>query len=210
MHFEINGTRYAVAISTRPILLDGEPCKARIDHRAGRIWLSGTLEKHERRFYLLHELRHGWIGAHGRASDPEADADQAAQMMGDIMDGYLAQGGDATLESLRPAVESISNRPATATMALREAECGYCAAHIALGSIAAGKPEWSDSFASHVCDRGFLCDFCDKVTSWREICDAEGVPLGSICPYPPPRVLTGAAAAQWLAEHQATARVVMA
>src|SRR5690349_8344269 len=89
MHFTIDGRRYSVVIAQNPPLLDGLPCRAKIDHGRQKILLSPELARHERRRELFHELRHAWVAARGRAADDESDAAQAAEMMDVLMQQYL-------------------------------------------------------------------------------------------------------------------------
>lgn len=206
MRFTINSKVYTVGIAARPIILCGEALQAKIDHLNGRIWLSGQLAPTDRRKQLFHEFRHGWVVAHGRATGDEADADQFADAAEALMDQYLTAGGDAVLEAMQPVTDAQVAKM-TATMALREAECGHCHAPTAVGSIACGKPEFSPVSNVFVMDRGILCEVCDCVTCWREVCTEAGEPTGAIVPFPPPRVLNGAEAGEWIAEHRETARI---
>lgn len=207
MHFVIDSRQFTVAIAARPLILSGQPAKAKLDRVAGKIWISDQLPKHERRVALFHELRHCWIDAHGYASDVEADADQAAEMMDTVLEQYQQQGGDSVLESLEPLPQPGINKSSVGPLAMTSAHCGHCEAPIAIGSIPQTSPAWSADLGAWVIQRGILCAVCDRVTVWRETSSAEGMPLGAIVPYPPPRVLTGAEAAQWIEENQSVCRV---
>lgn len=208
MHFAIKGQRYAVAISARPLLIDGEPCRAKIDHRNHRIWLSDQVAKDERRRLLMHELRHAWVNAHGRKLDAEGDADDGGEMLDEVPRQYNEQGGDAVLESLEPVTTAVPQRGMGGSIMVVHAECGNCSARIAPGSIGTSKPEWSEDVGAWVIERGMLCLVCDQVTTWREQCTPAGMPLGHILPEPPPRVLTGADAGEWIARNPGACRVV--
>lgn len=210
MHFQFEGRRrLVVGIAKRTLVKNGQPAAAKIDVAGGRIWLSDQLAKHERRKKLFHELRHAWTDARGPTVDTESDADDASEMMMEVMDQYLAQGGDAVLESLVPESEALGAKAAGAMMmAQTECACGYCGARIALGSIGGDGPIWSPDLHLWLTDRGMWCETCDCVTCWREICTPEGMPLGQAVAHPPPRVLKGKEAGQWINEHQTACRVL--
>lgn len=183
-------------------MLNGQPRRAKIDPRSCRILLSAELKRHERKRELFHELRHAWVEAHGRASDDEADADQFADATLALTEQYLGQGGDATLESLDPAPEKSPNQ-AAATIVLRDYLCGKCGKPAAIGDVINGLPKWSARHNAFTMDRGIVCDLCnDLPTVWRELCTEDGEPVGTILPFPPPRFLNGAQAAQWFAENR--------
>lgn len=208
MFLTVNGNRYVIVIVAGALMLDGQAVRARIDHRNKRILISDQVPRHERRLILFHEARHAHIAASGHATTDEQDADVFAEMATSITDEIAVQGGFTALESLNPQTQPNANQQ-SASMALREVECGHCGALIACGSLADSVPVWSETNRAHVMDRGALCAVCEKVTTWREICTEAGEPTGSILPFPKPRVLDSASAAQWLSENQVTARVRM-
>lgn len=210
MHFEFGDRRYIVTIAARPLILLGQPCRAKFDPVGRRVMLSDQLPRHERRRELFHELRHCWVDAHGVAADHEADADDSSRMMDCLLDQYLQQGGDATLETMDPPAAASTSRAPVGAMAQVVAHCGECAAPMAVGSIAGGAPRWSDDAGTWLMDRGLLCEVCDRVTVWCESCTAEGMPTGNLAPYPAPCVLAGREAATWISEHRRECRVVMA
>lgn len=205
MQFTIQRIANTVVIASRPILLNGQPCKAKIDPARKRILISHDVPRDERRRVLLHELRHLWVNAHGATNDPEVDADQAAEMMDALMRQYEDQGGDAALELLDPIADkphrTQSLTAITGPLGNTSSECGGCGQRVFVGSIANGKPEWSTDADAYLMDRGMCCPACDKVTAWREACSEAGMPLGAIVAFPPPRVLRGAEASQWMREH---------
>lgn len=203
MQFTIKGQVYPVRISSRPLFLDGDSCDAKIDLTHARILISNQLPRHERKRALLHELRHGWVEAHGRATSEEADADDVAEMMDVLMSQYLAEGGDAVLEALNPDPEKRQGVPRMFGGPLSQvrADCGRCGAGVAVGSIGNDPPRFSDDGNVWLMDRGMLCPACDSVTAWTEMCSQEGMPLGAIVAHPKPRVLSGKAAGEWIAAH---------
>jgi hypothetical protein len=142
--------------------------------------------------------------------DDEADATDSAEMMDLLLEQYLAQGGDAVLEALAPDPDAPIGRGTGSTMARTEAECGLCHALTAVGSIANDPPVWSADLGVWTIERGILCGVCDRVTLWRESCSAEGMPSGLIVPHPPPRVLSGPEAGEWLRTHESVCRVLCA
>jgi hypothetical protein len=192
MHFDISGERYTVVIASRPLIVNKQPAKAKIEHGSLRILISDQLPRHQRKLELLHELRHAWINAYGPASNSEADANQAAEMMSVVMEQYLAQGGDATLEALNPDPVQSAHREPSGVMGSFFRECGSCTSRIASGSIEDSEPAWNEDASGWVMDRRMPCDACGSITVWRELCTAEGMPLGTILPHPKPRVLTSA------------------
>jgi hypothetical protein len=210
MHFTIDDKRYVVGIAARPLILDGQPCKAKLARGNCTIWLSNELPRHERRRELFHELRHAWVDARGIASDEEADAIAAAEMMDTFMEQYLQQGGDVTLEALDPDPPAPASTIADLPIFQVEAYCGFCETKYAPGSIANDPPLFREEAKSFVMRRGFLCTNCDRVTIWSEACTPEGMPLGMILQFPQPTVLTGKAAGEWIAEHSERCRVVVA
>lgn len=201
MHFTINAQRYIVTIASRPIVLDGDLCRAKIDHRHGRILICGKLPRHERRRELFHELTHAWRQRRGQPKSEEQDAIESSEMMDFVLAKYLQQGGDAVLESMDPPADAPSNPNPSGPMSRSSAECGYCHAQTAVGSIGNDSPEWSQDTGSWTMGRGILCMICDRVTLWRETCSAEGMPTGFIVPHPAPRVVSGGEAVEWLSRH---------
>jgi hypothetical protein len=209
VHFDINNRRFTVQIAPRALILEGQPSKAKLDRVRGIVWISDQVPSNQRRLILLHELRHLWVDAHGRAADDETDADQAAAMMDTIMQGYLEQGGDAVLEALTPPPETSINRAPVGPLVRFDPTCGYCQARLLIGSIASDPPAWNADLGSWTVDRGGLCEICDRVTVWREMATADGMPLGTFVAHPPPRVLTGPEAGEWIAAHADTCRVMV-
>lgn len=214
MHFQIESRRFSVSIAARPLILAGQPCRAKIDLANGRIWLSDQLPRAQRRVKLFHELAHAWRDGHPAPRDQESEADDLAAFTDSMMEQYLARGGDAVLEALEPEEEAMARagvgRAGSAMLASSIVHCGRCEAGVAAGSVVNGPARWSADHGAYVVERGVLCCVCDAVTIWGEAATAEGMPTGMIVPYPPPTVLTGGAAAAWIAEHQKKCRVVMA
>lgn len=208
MHFEFDGRSFSVVISARPLMLDGEVCRAKRDLQHRRLLLSGQLPRNERRRELFHELRHLWIDRRGLPKDEESDAAQSAEWMDEAMSQYQQQGGDAVLESLEPLDDVKLERETNPGMARRYADCGYCHTPNAIGSIQNDDARFHPEISLHLMSRGILCCICDHVTTWRESCTPEGMPI-AIVPFPPPRVLEGLEAAEWITEHPNATRLVM-
>lgn len=209
MHFDFDQRRYVVQIAPRTLVLDGQPCRAKLDRTRAIIWLSDQLPSNGRRLALFHELRHLWIDTHGKAVDEESDADQAAEMMDAMLEQYLAQGGDAVLESLIPDPDTSINRATTSPMIRFDPTCGECNARLLPGAIGTDAPIWNADLSTWTMDRGCLCEICDHVTVWRETATADGVPLGSIVAHPQPRVLSGGEAGVWIEGHAKVCRVLV-
>lgn len=209
MHFQINGQRYVIIIASRPIVLGGDVCRAKIDHRGKRILICGKLKHHERRRELFHELTHAWRNAHGMPTTEEQDADASGEMMDAILEQYMQQGGDAVLESLDPPADAPANPNPSGPLARNEAECGYCHALTAVGSIGNDPPQFSQDTGSWIMLRGICCGICDHTTVWTETCSSEGMPTGRIVPHPPPRLISGAEASEWIARHAKTIGAVV-
>lgn len=209
MHFTINSRLIAVRISPRPLFIDGQPCRAKLDRALSIIWLSDQLKRHERRKEVFHELRHLWIDATGHARDDESDAIQAAEMMDLVLEQFMQQGGDTVLESLNPVTEPAPAR--SGNVPLRDDRCGFCLIPVAPGSIGTDPPVWDANLSGWKTYRGFLCQECgNRVTVWWEGCSPDGAPSGTIIAYPPPRVLTGAEAGEWISGHRDVCRVAVA
>lgn len=204
MHFDFGQKRYVVSIAGRPLMMGGQACRAKVDHVHCKIWISDQLPKHERRRLLFHELRHGWIDLHGRAQTVEADADDVAAMMDDVLEQYMNQGGDAVLEKLNPDPEPVQGRQSPA-MARTDFECGECRAKTMIGSVVNEKPVWSADFGAWVICRWIDCEVCNTVTVWHESATAEGTPRGELIAHPQPKVLRGREAGLWRREHESVA-----
>lgn len=209
MLFHVDNRQAPVRISTRTLLVGGQPVMASYDPVASCIWLSDQLPRHERRKRLFHELRHFWRDVRGLARDDESDAEDVADMMILFTDQLNAQGGEEALMRLTPEAKSRIPRPFGGQMYLTSAYCGNCGGAIAVGSIGNGSPEWDRDLNAFVMNRGLLCEVCDRVTMWRESCTEQGTPTGCVIPHPPPRVLDRPAAAAWIAENRDACRVRM-
>lgn len=208
MHFDFGGRRFVVAIAPRPLFVDGQPAKGKTDRPRCRVWLGDQLPRHERRKTLFHELKHLWNDLHGLPVNEEEDAVQTGEFIDAMMDQYQAQGGDGVLEQLNPEREATPRFPSFA-MAQVSATCGHCGTLTAIGSIDTSAPQWDAGLSSWVVYRGFWCESCDSVTTWGEYATPDGAPKGLV-EHPPPQVLRGSAAAQWIAEHRDTCRIIVA
>jgi len=209
MRFTLGDKHFTVVIAARPLMLDGQPRLAKLDRARGYIWISDQLPRHDRRQELFHELRHVWVDRHGRPVDDEADAVNAAQMMDWLHDQYLQQGGDAVLETLDPLPDVPLNKQASGRLMQAEVQCGSCRASIAMGSVANSSPAWSADLGAWTIARVAWCESCERATSWGEMCTAEGMPVGVILPHPPPRVLVGNEAKEWMQSNPKVCRCLM-
>lgn len=211
MHFVIKGIAYTVEVAPRPLFMKGQPCKARLDPYDRKILISDQLPRHERRKELFHELRHAWIIAYGKASTEEADADQAAEMMDEIAQQFIQQGGSDALEALNPPPQKtvMLSRFLTGPLAAVNRECGACGGPIAVGSVADGEPKWSEVAGAHLMERGMCCPACERVTVWHELATADGMPLGAIVAHPKPRVLKGEEAREWFETHRELCNILV-
>jgi hypothetical protein len=209
MHFTIDQKPIAVVIAGRPLIKNGQPARAMFDPATDRVLISDQLPRGERERALFHELRHAWIHAHGFSTDAEIDADQSAEMMLTLMRQYAAQGGAELLERLEPEVPETAQRGMGGSMLLAMPRCGNCDAPAAPGSVATSRPEWQADFGMFIVQRGLLCEVCDRVSTWAEIANGEGWPLGTILHFPQPRVLAGVDATAWIRANPETCRVKM-
>lgn len=199
----INGATFTVAIWPRPLFVDGQPAKAKIDYVGRRILISDQLARDERRRALFHELRHCWVQTRGRVSGAEADAIDVAELMDTILDAYTEQGGDDVLLAMHPEPETAPKvrNMAEGPLGQNWAQCGGCRQSVMIGSIHTTPPTWHPSAGVWIVERSMHCDRCEKITAWSEVSDQAGVPQGGIIAHPPPRVLRGEDARRWYAEH---------
>lgn len=202
MHFDIAGTRYDVAIAPRPIIRDGQPCKAKLDATARRILISDQLPRPERRRALVHELRHAWTAAHGRPADDEGDADDVAAMFEAVTQQLDRQGGTAALEALDPDAPPALARSVATPTGGNSIDCGGCGARVMVGSVNNGPPKWNVTYGQYVVARWMECEACGGFTAWHEVSTQAGEPVGTFVPYPPPVTLrTRAGLDAWLSAH---------
>jgi hypothetical protein len=188
MSFDVDG-EYSVSIAARPLILDGQPCRAKIDLTSRRIQLSDQLPRRQRRQKLLHELAHAWRDHHAKPADDESEADDLAAFADAMLTQYLAQGGDPAMESLDPEhIERDRHFQQRNALAGLTFDCGYCHAPASVGSIENGPPKWNEDLGGWTVERRLRCELCDRLTIWTETSSSDGKPFGEILPWPKPRV----------------------
>lgn len=104
MWFKVRGKWWGVFIAADRIRRNGYPRLAWINYTDRLILIDSDLSFHRRRVALFHELRHAWVGPRGSwQTGDEIDARSVSAWAGQVFPQYAAQGGDATLRSLRPS-----------------------------------------------------------------------------------------------------------
>jgi len=186
------GSSYAVVVTARPIIREGNVRKCWCDCERKRILIADNATP--RGQLLRHEAWHAWAHEHRvpEQADQEELAHQVAAFSQAFDSQFQAQGGETALNGMMPSdrevLDAKKTRAGIAARALEWRCCGNCNAPVAPGSIETADPKWNVPYGTFVVDRSMLCEVCDARTHWTEKATAEGIPTGEICEMPRPRV----------------------
>jgi hypothetical protein len=216
MIFHVGPFRYTAVVSDRSIF--DEECneqEGRAVENRRLIILSHIVHPDRREEVLYHEIRHAWLFH----VPPPANEEQEAQLGAMIREAFNRdleqQGGREALAQLPPVrIPHLGKPPAGEPTAGEHSrieptpmgghdrvQCPACEADVMCGSIHNGMPDFHQPTRSWRLQRWMLCDACNCVQVWLELCSEDGLPLSQYVSNPPPRVLRGPEARRWMAEH---------
>ena len=203
--------RYAVRVPNQAIFnhlgeeLDGLAIESR-----RLILISPAVQPDRREEVLGHEVEHAWSFHMPAAHTQEERAQLTATILQSLRQDLDAQGGIAALRAIQPEPISLPYRapavkhfagPGATYQALDRRECGGCNAETMCGSIATGPAELHEGLGQYQVLRWFRCEICNALNCWWEISTTDGRPTGVLVQVPPPRLLRGSEAAEWLSEN---------
>jgi hypothetical protein len=212
MKFHVAGTyTFTLKIPDRPIFDGEEELEGRAMEGRRVILISCRVDPERRYEVLVHELGEAW-----GFFVPPPRTDEERHTLSEVIQRQLmfdldAQGGrDALMEVIPEHVEFVESTPKASQVAARRDEnylapdrrcCGNCGADVMCGSIEHGRPMFYEPTAEYQIPRWMECS-CSAYTCWFEVCSADGQPLGKLVQVPPPKVLYGDQARQWIRQHR--------
>lgn len=213
MNFHVGPVVYTLVVSDRAIFdTEGNELEGVALEGRRLLLLSRIVEPERREEVALHEYAHAW-----RFNVPEpSNEEELARFTGMVAQQFYkdldAQGGrDALVKLPMQRVNHIGRPAPTASVASVARQtvmgapdrmcCPTCEAEVMCGSIHNGEPFAHDASGKIRIERWMECEACGSLTVWLEVAAADGTPLGEFVSNPPPRVMRGLAATQWVGDH---------
>lgn len=212
MQFHVGPYTYTLVISDREIFDEnGERLEGCAVENRRLLIIARSVEPERREEIAMHEFTHAW-GFHVPAPhDEEERAQLGATIARQFQDDLDAAGGRETLEQL-PAVRVphltgplpfAAKAGASKELADRtdRRTCGGCETETMCGDIQHGAAVMPEGGSRMVIERWFRCAVCGVVQVWWEFCFKDGSPSGEFLSVPKPKILRGAEAGRWMADH---------
>jgi hypothetical protein len=204
---------YSVSISPEKLFdEEGRVLDAVCRPRGRQILFAPDLAPEDRMRCLRHEFWHAWVNHNPRPVDEEAEAQMFAHV-GEEFDIQLEQqGGNSELmkmalgpeepaDQIDPAKKSAMSSVIGSLVVKDRISCPVCGSTVMCGGFMDDAPTLVADLKAYACRRGAFCDICTSVITWWENCSPEGRLAGSILTSPPPGILRGADAMQYVRNH---------
>lgn len=180
--------------------------------------LSRIVEIDRREEVAMHEYVHAWFFHVPRPTTEEESCQFIAFVREQFNQALESQGGREALRALpatrmpRLGTQPVRRMAPATPEAYAVADripCGTCGSDVMCGSIVNGSQTLHQYTGQWWMDRWATCEACDDLQVWGEYCTPDGIPLGKYVSNPPPRMMRGREASQWLAEHRVRAFVAV-
>lgn len=213
MQLHVGTTTYTVVLSDRSIY-DSEGNELEGCAVEGRrlIILSRIVEPSRREEVAEHEFYHCWL-FHVPTPKTEEEAAQLHSLVARQFRHDLDTAGGLDVLLNLKATRIQLGRPTTEGAEMPQGRewkgsgdrttCGGCDSEVMAGSIHTGPAIAHEPTGRFHVERWMHCDACGIVQVWHEVAASDGMPLGEVRPVPQPKVLRGAEASAWIAEHEA-------
>lgn len=171
--------------------------------------ISRIVEPTRREEVAMHEYVHAWFFHVPRPTTEEENCQFAAFVAEQFNQALESQGGRDALRALpatrmprlgSPPAQRIAPAAPEAFQVADRIPCGTCQSDIMCGSIVNGSQVVHQYTGQWWMVRWARCEACGDLQAWGEYCTPDGIPLGKYVSNPPPRMMRGAEAKQWLTE----------
>lgn len=219
MNFHVAGVSYRLVVSDRSVFdAEGNELEGCAVEGRRLLIISRIVEPERREEIAMHEISHAWTFHVPKPGDEEERCQFNATISRQFYADLEAQGGREALRQMAmtrvPHLGKPLPQATSKALQMRETfgksdrtPCGACDTDTMVGSIHNGEPVLHEPTNQFRVTRWFQCEACSAVQVWTEVSAPDGTPLGEFVANPAPKLLRGAEAAAWLAEHREMAGV---